>query len=108
MSCVIQEDLKIEGHWRVNGTHYKRTSDGWLANMDANKEKLLPILAKIYGEVSLESRLDEIRGFLFGFRSPTEGLRHEVVAGPGLGVRCKREKSLVAESSWLALVARRR
>lgn len=49
--CNNQDDLKIEGHWRVNGTHYARTSEAWLANMDEKKEEIMPLLTKIYGEV---------------------------------------------------------
>lgn len=45
----FQEDLKIEGHWKVDGTHYQRTSEAWLANMDANEAELDPILESIYG-----------------------------------------------------------
>lgn len=45
----FQEDLKIEDHWRVDGTHYQRTSEAWLANMDANDALIRPILEKTYG-----------------------------------------------------------
>ncbi|CAM9519344.1 unnamed protein product [Pylaiella littoralis] len=44
------EDLRIEGHWRVNGTHYARTSEAWLSQMDRNKDEIIPILGQIYGE----------------------------------------------------------
>lgn len=46
----FQDDLRIEGHWRIDGTHYEKTSNAWLANMDANREEILPILAETYGE----------------------------------------------------------
>ena len=45
----FQEDLTLERHWRVNGTHYQRTSEAWLKNMDANEAAILPILEKTYG-----------------------------------------------------------
>jgi cyclopropane-fatty-acyl-phospholipid synthase len=45
----FQEDLAIEGHWRVNGTHYARTSEAWLRAMDANRKLITPILEKTYG-----------------------------------------------------------
>lgn len=45
----FQEDLVIENHWRVNGTHYQRTSEAWLQAMDANEAAVLPILEKTYG-----------------------------------------------------------
>ena len=46
----FQKHLVVEKHWRVNGSHYRRTADAWLANMDARKELIIPILADIYGE----------------------------------------------------------
>ena len=45
----FQDDLTLESHWRVNGTHYQRTSEAWLKNMDANEAAILPILEKTYG-----------------------------------------------------------
>ncbi len=45
----FQDDLKIEDHWRVSGTHYQRTSEAWLASMDANAAAITPILAATYG-----------------------------------------------------------
>ncbi len=46
----FQDDFEIVDHWKVNGTHYEKTSNGWLANMDKNREKVMPILKKTYGE----------------------------------------------------------
>jgi cyclopropane-fatty-acyl-phospholipid synthase len=45
----FQEDMKIENHWRVDGTHYQRTSEAWLEKMDANISLIRPILEKTYG-----------------------------------------------------------
>jgi cyclopropane-fatty-acyl-phospholipid synthase len=45
----FQKDLSIENHWRVNGTHYQKTAEAWLANMDANEKEIRPILAQVYG-----------------------------------------------------------
>lgn len=46
----FQDDLKIDDHWRVSGTHYQRTSEAWLANMDRNAAQVWPILVSTYGE----------------------------------------------------------
>lgn len=46
----FQDDLKIEKHWRVDGTHYSRTSRAWLENMTANREKIYPIFEATYGK----------------------------------------------------------
>jgi cyclopropane-fatty-acyl-phospholipid synthase len=45
----FQDDLRIEEHWRVSGTHYQRTAEAWLANMDANDARIRPLLEKTYG-----------------------------------------------------------
>ncbi len=46
----FQDHLKIEDHWCVSGRHYSRTSEAWLANMDAHKAEILPLFAETYGE----------------------------------------------------------
>ncbi|MDA3872374.1 MAG: SAM-dependent methyltransferase, partial [Kiritimatiellae bacterium] len=40
----------LEEDWTVNGIHYSRTLEAWLERQDLNKDALLPILAKTYGE----------------------------------------------------------
>ena len=45
----FQRDLRIVEHWRVNGRHYERTANDWLANMDRHRERVQPILADCYG-----------------------------------------------------------
>jgi cyclopropane-fatty-acyl-phospholipid synthase len=45
----FQRDLRIESHWQVDGTHYQRTAEDWLANMDRQRDALLPVLATTYG-----------------------------------------------------------
>lgn len=49
----FQDDLTIRNHWVVNGTHYGKTSEAWLENMDKNKKEILPILEKTYGKANL-------------------------------------------------------
>jgi len=45
----FQDHLRIEEQWAVSGQHYEKTSNAWLANMDAHKAELLPLLEKTYG-----------------------------------------------------------
>ena len=46
----FQDDLRIEQHWRVNGTHYGKTSDAWLANMDRHEPEIRQLFAETYGQ----------------------------------------------------------
>ncbi len=41
--------LRIQQHWQVPGTHYQKTSEAWLRNMDTAKTELFPLFAATYG-----------------------------------------------------------
>lgn len=45
----FQDDLRLSNEWRLDGTHYQRTAEHWLANMDANEEAIMRIFAETYG-----------------------------------------------------------
>ena len=45
----FQRDLKLVGDWKVDGTHYQRTAEHWLVNMDRNRDKILPLFRETYG-----------------------------------------------------------
>jgi len=45
----FQDDLRVEGHWRMNGQHYSRTLEAWLAEHDRRKTDILPLFAETYG-----------------------------------------------------------
>ncbi|GAB4180590.1 MAG: cyclopropane-fatty-acyl-phospholipid synthase family protein [Terrimicrobiaceae bacterium] len=46
----FQDDLRIEQHWRVPGTHYQRTSEAWLETFDRNESAIRPLLEATYGK----------------------------------------------------------
>lgn len=45
----FQGDLKLVHDWKLSGTHYQRTAEHWLQNMDKHKEEILPLFADTYG-----------------------------------------------------------
>jgi cyclopropane-fatty-acyl-phospholipid synthase len=45
----FQEDFRIRDHWVVNGRHYQKTAEAWLANMDEKRDELLPLFSSVYG-----------------------------------------------------------
>ncbi len=49
LMLYFQRDLLIEKHWRVDGRHYQKTAEAWLANLDHGKEQIMPILKDTYG-----------------------------------------------------------
>ena len=46
----FQKDLRVREQWWVNGIHYARTNEDWLANMSANKKEIWPHLEETYGK----------------------------------------------------------
>jgi cyclopropane-fatty-acyl-phospholipid synthase len=49
LALRFQDDLKLMHRWRWDGTHYARTAEAWLENMDARRAAVWPILEKTYG-----------------------------------------------------------
>ncbi|MGJ7511114.1 SAM-dependent methyltransferase [Variovorax sp. GT1P44] len=50
LALHFQEDLRLLRRWRWDGTHYQRTAEAWLSNMDQGRTELWPIFSAIYGE----------------------------------------------------------
>ncbi len=40
----------VEKEWRWSGTHYQRTARDWLANFDADYNRILQVLQPVYGD----------------------------------------------------------
>ena len=43
------DPLTIDRRWHWNGRHYSKTCEAWLAQMDINKDRIMPVLAECYG-----------------------------------------------------------
>ena len=48
----FQDHMALEARWQVNGEHYAKTCDAWLANMDAARHLIDAILADTYAASS--------------------------------------------------------
>ena len=48
----FQDDLRVDKRWRWDGTHYQKTSEAWLRNMDASRDALMPMMAATYGQAA--------------------------------------------------------
>jgi cyclopropane-fatty-acyl-phospholipid synthase len=74
----FQQHLRIAEHWRVSGTHYQKTSEAWLANMDRRRDAVMPVLAATYGAAEARRWWVYWRVFfmscaeLFGYRGGNE------------------------------------
>ena len=70
--------LTVTNQWRWNGQHYQRTSETWLANLDARRHEVLPILESCYGRDEARRWFHRWRLFflavaeLFGYADGTE------------------------------------
>lgn len=75
----LQDDLAVERHWRVPGTHYQRTAEAWLQNLDRNRDAVARVLGEAAGNDGRRAA-NEWRVFfmacaeLWGFRQGSEWL----------------------------------
>ena len=49
LALRFQDDLRLLERWRWDGTHYQRTAEAWLRNMDRQRAELMPLFAGVYG-----------------------------------------------------------
>jgi cyclopropane-fatty-acyl-phospholipid synthase len=78
LALRFQDDLRCLRRWRWDGTHYEKTANAWLANIDAQRNEVLPILAATYGDDAAGQWLQRWRIFfmacaeLFGYNGGQE------------------------------------
>lgn len=75
-----QRDLHLERRWLIDGTHYQRTADHWLANQDRHRDAVMSVLADAYGKALAPLWFQRWRMFwmacaeLFGYAGGQEWL----------------------------------
>ncbi len=78
MLSHFNRHMTVIEQWRWDGTHYQRTSEAWLANLDAHRLEVLPILEATYGPEAAQRWFHRWRLFflavaeLFGYANGTE------------------------------------
>lgn len=78
LPLYFQDHLKIVRRWRWDGTHYEKTANAWLQNMDAHDDEIAMILAQTYGANEMEKWRSRWRIFymacaeLFGYKNGQE------------------------------------
>lgn len=71
-------NLQVSEQYSWSGKHYQRTAEAWLANLDAQRDRVLPILARVYGNHEARRWFNRWRMFfmavaeLFGYAGGTE------------------------------------
>jgi cyclopropane-fatty-acyl-phospholipid synthase len=74
----FQRDVALVDQWAVDGRHYERTSNDWLANLDAHRAELWPVFEQAYGKDQARRWFAYWRIFflscaeLFGYRGGKE------------------------------------
>lgn len=76
--AYFQRDLLLQEHWWLAGQHYRDTANSWLANMDAARDAIMPLMIESHGETEATRRFNRWRLFFmamaeqFGYRRGNE------------------------------------
>ncbi len=70
----FQQHLQLEQRWLLDGSHYERTANHWLANQDRNADAVMAVLRQCYGDAAAALWFQRWRMFwmacaeLFGYQ----------------------------------------
>jgi cyclopropane-fatty-acyl-phospholipid synthase len=74
----FQEHLRLLHRHRWSGTHYEKTANAWLKNLDVRREEILPLMEETYGQKNAEKWFHRWRIFfmacaeMFGYDNGRE------------------------------------
>jgi cyclopropane-fatty-acyl-phospholipid synthase len=76
----FQKHLKLQRQWDLSGSHYQKTAEAWLTNMDNNTQEIMHLFAETYGRKEANVWVQRWRIFfmscaeLFGYSKGNEWL----------------------------------
>jgi cyclopropane-fatty-acyl-phospholipid synthase len=89
LPLACQDHLACVARWQWDGTHYEKTANAWLANMDAARETLWPVIERVYGKAHARAWWGRWRIFfmacaeLFGYEEGRQwGVSHYLFEKP--------------------------
>jgi cyclopropane-fatty-acyl-phospholipid synthase len=74
----FQDDLSLVGQWRIDGTHYQKTCEAWLARLDERRDAVVSLFEHTYGQGQGTRHTERWRAFfmacaeLFSYRAGKE------------------------------------
>jgi cyclopropane-fatty-acyl-phospholipid synthase len=96
----FQDDLSLVSDWKVNGTHYQKTAEAWLSNMDRHEREVMDIFRATYGEAQALKWWSYWRVFfmscaeLWGYRGGEEWIvSHYLFSKPGTAAYSSESKT---------------
>lgn len=82
----FNKHLKLQKSWQLDGTHYQRTSDAWLDNMNRHQSEIHALFEKTYGTGNATRWMWRWRLFfvacaeMFGYKNGSEwGVSHYIL-----------------------------
>jgi len=88
--------LEVEAEWTWDGTHYQKTANAWLANLDRRRDAVRAVLAARHGAADAARRLGRWRMFflacaeMFGLRGGSEWMVGHYRLAPRSGAHAAR------------------
>ena len=83
----FQKHLQLHSQWDMSGSHYQKTAEAWLSNMDQHPEKIEQLFSNTYGKQEAKLWQQRWRIFfmacaeLFGYRVGNEWMVAHYVFG---------------------------